>query len=70
MGGLDGLTISTAMEGSAVLLRLRTKCDLQVLSPEAAGRIREEIRYLKEYLAEDEVKLNQEGDGFTVEYRI
>ena len=70
MGGLDGLTISTALEGSSVLLRLRTKGDLQVLSAEAAGRIREEIRYLKEYLAEDEVKLNHEGDGFTVEYRI
>ena len=70
MGGLEGLTISTAMEGSAVLLRLRTKGDFHVLSPEAAERISEEIRYLKEYLAEDDVILNQEGDGFTLVFRI
>jgi len=69
-GGLDGLRISTALAGSRLLLTFEMKGDLQELSPETDKKIRSQIRSLMAYLAEDEVKLDHEGDRFTLEYRI
>lgn len=70
LGGLDGLTVTTRKEGSSIHLSLAATAPFSFPAGWTGDRIRDEVRRLREFLADEEIEFEQGPGSFELIFKL